>query len=212
MPFGLTNAPATFQSLMNDIFRDMLDECVIIYLDDILIYSKTPEEHQVHLERVLQRLQEHRLYAKPSKCNFNMTEIKYLGFLITPEGIKPDPDLIRAIQEFPIPKTLKRLQSFLGLANYYRKFVENYSRIAKPLTDALQHASNSKPLSWTVERNAAFIELKQALTSEPCLQLPDPHGEFEVTTDAAEETKTVGAVLTQNGHPIAFESRKLDKH
>ena len=120
IPFGLTNAPATFQSLMNDIFRDMLDECVVVYLDDILIYSKTLEEHREHPRKVLQRLHEHQLYVKTSKCKFFVDTIEYLGHIIGPDGVRPNLDLIKAIQEYPRPTTLKELQSFLGLANYYR--------------------------------------------------------------------------------------------
>jgi hypothetical protein len=212
MPFGLTNAPATFQSLMNDIFRDMLDVCVVVYLDDILIYSKTSEDHEKHLRQVLQRLRDHELYARPSKCVFFTDTIKYLGHVIGPDGIKPDPDLVQAIVDYPQPHTLKQLQSFLGLSNFYRKYVENYSKIALPLTDALQHASNSRPIAFTIDMIQAFDALKKALTSDPCLQLPDPDGEYEVTTDASEEEATVGAVLTQNGHPIAYESKKLNPH
>ena len=146
MPFGLTGAPGTFQSLMNDIFRDMLDICVIVYLDDILVFSRTKEEHHEHLHKVLQRLQEHQLYVKGSKCQFFTDTIEYLGHIIGPDGVKPNSDLIKAIQNFPQPETLKQMQSFLGLANYYCKFVKDFSKIATPLTKALQNASNSRPI------------------------------------------------------------------
>ena len=212
MPFGLTNAPATFQSLMNDIFRDMLDVCVVVYLDDILVYSKNDEDHEKHVRQVLQRLREHQLYARPSKCTFFTDTVEYLGHIIGPDGIKPNPALVKAIVEFPQPRTLKELQSFLGLANYYRKFIKNYSKISLPLTDALQHASNSRPVIFTDAMVQAFNDLKTALTNDPCLKLPDPDGEYEVTTDASEDEATVGAVLTQYGHPIAFESKKLNPH
>jgi hypothetical protein len=212
MPFGLTNAPATFQSLMNDIFRDMLDECVIVYMDDILVYSKNPDEHELHLRKVLQRLKDNQLYAKPSKCTFFTDNIDYLGYLVTPEGIKPNPTLVEAIVKYPRPETLKSLQSFLGMTNFYRRFIKNYSKQALPLTNALQNASNSRPIVWNIMMEVAFQDLKDALINAPCLQLPDPDGEFEVTTDASEDAKTVGCVLTQNGHPVAFESRKLNPH
>ena len=212
MPFGLTNAPATFQSLMNDIFRDMLDVCVIVYLDDILVFSKNDADHEKHVRQVLQRLRENKLYARPSKCTFFTDTIEYLGHVIGPNGIKPNPSLVKAIVTFPQPRTLKELQSFLGLANYYRKFIENYSRIAAPLTDALQKMSISRPVEFTERMAQAFKDLKQALINKPCLQLPDPDGEYEVTTDASEDEATVGAVLTQNGHPIAYESKKLNPH
>src|SRR5205085_8125498 len=149
MPFGLTNAPATFQSLMNDIFQDMLDVCVIVYLDDILVFSKNDADHKKHVRQVLQQLRENKLYARPSKCTFFTDTIEYLEHVIGPDGIKPNPSLVKAIVTFPQPQTLKELQSFLGLANYYRKFIENYSRIAAPLTDALQKMSISRPVEFT---------------------------------------------------------------
>ena len=212
MPFDLTNAPATFQSLMNDIFRDMLDVCVVVYLDDILVYSKNDEDHEKHVRQVLQRLREHQLYARPSKCTFFTDTVEYLGHIIGPDGIKPNPALVKAIIEFPQPRTLKELQSFLGLANYYRKFIKNYSKISLSLTNALQHASNSRPVIFTDAMVQAFNDLKKALTNDSCLKLPDPDGEYEVTTDASEDEATVGAVLTQYEHPIAFESKKLNPH
>jgi hypothetical protein len=212
MPFGLTNAPATFQSLMNDIFRDLLDKCVIVYLDDILIYSRTPEEHEANVREVLNRLRKHQLYAKASKCSFNVTEVEYLGHIINNEGVKPNPKLIDAIVTFPQPTIVKQLQSFLGLANYYRKFVKNFSKLALPLMEALQKASITLPLNWTAIMEKSFHLVKTGLTTAPCLMLPDPDGDFDVTTDASEDEASVGAVLTQNGHPVAFESKKLDIH
>ncbi|TMC19484.1 MAG: hypothetical protein E6J34_15270 [Chloroflexi bacterium] len=214
MPFGLTNAPATFQTLMNDIFRDLLDVCVIVYLDDILVYSKNKEEHEQHLRQVLQRLKNNQLYAKLSKCTFFTNSIEYLGHIVDGEGLRPNPRLVQALKDFPQPKTLKELQSFLGLANYYRKFIANFSHIALPLTDATRNntQSNLRPIEWTQSMQTAFEKLKEALTSAPCLALPDPDGEFEVTTDASEDTKAVGAVLMQNGHPVAYESTKLNSH
>jgi len=212
MPFGLTNAPATFQTLMNDIFRDLLDVCVVVYLDDILVYSQDESDHEKHLRMVLQRLKDHQLYAKISKCDFFVNEIEYLGHVIDSNGMQPNPKLVRALQEFPQPTTLKELQSFLGLANYYRKFIEKFSAIAAPLTDATRNASQTRPIVWTDAMVQAFETLKDALTKAPCLRIPDPDGEFEVITDASEDAKAIGAVLMQNGHPVAYESKKLDKH
>src|SRR6266513_3408759 len=193
MPFGLTNAPATFQTLMNDIFRDLLDICVIVYLDDILIYSKNKEEHEQQLRQVLQRLKDHQLYAKLSKCTFFSSSIEYLGHIADGDGLRPNPRLVQALTDFPQPKTLKELQSFLGLANYYRKFIPNFSRIVLPLTEATQNAmrSNLRPIEWTDKMQTAFKEIKKALTSAPCLALPDPNGEFEVITDASEDAKAI---------------------
>jgi hypothetical protein len=212
MPFGLTNAPATFQTLMNDIFREMLDDCVVIYLDDILVYSKTKEAHEQHLRQVLQLLRDNKLYARPSKYTFYVDTIEYLGHVVGPDGIKPNPSLVHALNNFPKPHTLKGMQSFLGLANYYRKFIRGLSGIEVPLTNALQKASSTRPIIWTERMDAAFKKVKQALTTAPCLQLPDPEDEFEVTTDASEQAQAIGAVLTQNGHPVAFESKKLNSH
>ena len=195
MPFDLINAPATFQSLMNDIFRDMLDVYVVVYLDDILIYSKNDEDHEKHVRQILQRLREHQLYTRPSKCTFFTDTVEYLGHIIGPDDIKPNPALVKAIIEFPQPRILKELQSFLGLANYYRKFIKNYSNISLPLTDALQHASNSRPVMFTNAMIQAFHALKQALTNDPCLKLSDPDGEYEVTTDASEDEATIDTML-----------------
>ena len=138
--------------------------------------------------------------------------MEYLGHIIGSDGIKLNLTLVRAIVEFPQPHTLKQLQSFLGLSNYYRKFIRNYSKVSLPLTDVLQNTSNSRPIIFIEEIIRAFEELKIAIISDPCLQLPDPEGEYEVTTDASEDEFTVGAVLTQYGHPIAFESKKLNPH
>ena len=148
MPFGLTNAPATFQTLMNDIFRDLLNICVVVYLDDILVYSRNAEEHEQHLRQVLQRLKEHQLYARPSKCTLFASSIEYLGHIVDGNGMRPNPRLVQAITEFPRLKTLKELQSFLGLANYYRKYIANFSQVALPLTDATRNGtrSNLKPI------------------------------------------------------------------
>jgi len=148
MPFGLTNAPATFQTLMNDIFRDLLDVCVIVYLNDILVYSRNAEDHEQHLRQVLQRLKEHQLYARLSKCSFFASSTEYLGHIVDGDGLRPNSRLIQAITEFPRPKPLKELQSFLGLANYYRKYISGFSNIALPLTDATRNntQSNLRPI------------------------------------------------------------------
>ena len=212
MPFGLCNAPATFQTLMNDIFRDLLDDYVVVYIDDILIFSKTKEDHEQHVREVLERLAKHQLYARMSKCVFFMDEVEYLGFILSEGKVRPNPKLVEAIQRFPQPCTIKALQSFLGLANYYRKFVKNFSKITVPLTSVMGNHSLLRPLDWTPDMQTAFDMVKQKLTTAPCLIIPDPNGDFEVTTDASEDAKAVGAVLTQNNHPVAFESKKLDKH
>jgi len=161
---------------------------------------------------VLQWLKEHQLYANPAKCSFFVNTIEYLGFIIGLDGIKLNPDLVKVLQNFPQSQTLRQLQSFLGLANYYQIFIENFSRIACPLTEALQNASTSRPIIWNHQMIIAFNNLKNALTSAPCLQLSDPHGKFEVTTDASEDEATTGVVLTQNEHPIAYDFQKFNQN
>lgn len=210
LPFGLTNAPATFMTLMHDIFRPYLDDFIVIYLDDILVFSKTKEDHIQHLRTVLEVLRKHQLYAKLSKCDFLKTEVDFLGHVVTPEGIKMDPKKLTAIQDWPQPTNLKEVQSFLGLVNYYRRFIRNHAELCAPLTDLTR---KEQPFTWTQQQQAAFDTLKQKLTSDPVIAIPDPSKPFtvKVTTDAS--SFAVGAVLTQIQDdvekPIAFESRKL---
>lgn len=209
LPFGLTNAPATFMRLMNDIFRPLLDKCVLVFLDDILVYSRNAKEHVCHLREVLRLLREHKLYAKLSKCAFFQSSTDFLGHVISAEGIKVDPRKIKAIKNWTVPQCTKDVRSFHGLASYYRKFVPKFATIAAPLTDLL--GSKSK-FQWTPEAQRSFETLKEALTSAPVLQpFHDTTDPIRVTTDASDVA--VGAELAQflNGkwHPIAFESSKL---
>ena len=141
MSFGLTNAPATFMRLMNSIFHEYLDKFVIIYIEDILIYSKTDEEHDEHLRLVLTKLREHRLYAKFSKCEFWLKELVFLGHVVSAYGVSVIPDKIQSILDGPTPKSVKDIRNFLGLAGYYRRFIEGFSKIAKALTDLLDRKS-----------------------------------------------------------------------
>ena len=134
MPFGLTNAPAAFMDLMNRVFRKYLDKFVIVFIDDILIYSKSPEEHEEHLRLALQTLKEHQLYAKFSKCEFWLRKVHFLGHVVSAEGITVDPAKIEAVKEWKAPRSVTEIRSFLGLAGYYRRFVEGFSKIAAPLT------------------------------------------------------------------------------
>ena len=138
MSFGLTNAPATFMRLMNSVFHEYLDKFVVIYIDDILVYSKTEDEHAEHLRLILTKLREHRLYAKFSKCEFWLKELIFLGHVVSAQGVAVVPDKIQSILDWETPKSVKDVRSFLGLAGYYRRFIEGFSKLAKPMTDLLK--------------------------------------------------------------------------
>ena len=208
MPFGLTNAPAVFQHMMNDIFREYLDDFVVIYLDDILIFSKNEEEHEKHVQLVLKKLRERGLYAKLEKCLFHQTEMEFLGFVATTEGLKMDSKKVEAIVSWKVPKTVRDVQCFLGFANFYRIFIKNYSQVAAPLT----RLTCKDKLEWGPEAEQAFQALKTAFTTAPILVHPDFAKAFYLETDASDFA--LGAVLSQIGvdgklHPVAFYSRKF---
>eukprot|EP00253_Pinus_taeda_P012699 PITA_12699 len=207
LPFGLTNAPATFMCLMNSVFHQFLDKFVLIFIDDILIYSRSKEEHEKHLRMVLQTLREHQLYAKLSKCDFYKEEIQYLGHVISKDGIAVDPEKIKTILDWPVPKDVADIRSFMGLAGYYRRFVEGFSRVAYPIT-SLQ--KKGRTFRWSSECQQSFERPKQLLTSAPVLSIADPNKDYVVCTDASGEG--VGGVLMQEGKVIAYESRKLKEH
>ena len=210
MPFGLTNAPATFQTLMNDIFRPFLDKFLMVYLDDILIYSKTLEEHEQHIRQALQVLRENKLYAKPSKCEFFKTKMGFLGHVLTGEGVQADPRKVEAIKNWPAPKNVKHVRSFLGLANYYRRYVHGFANMAAALTELTK---KNVAFVWSSKQVRAFDALKAALTSSPVLKNPEFGKPFTVTTDASEFA--VGAVLSQHTpdgeRPVAFLSQTLNE-
>jgi hypothetical protein len=166
LPFGLTNAPTVFMSLMNGVFQKYLDRFVQVFLDDILIYSKNEREHEEHLRIVLSCLRENKLYEKLSKCSFFQKEIHYLGHIISGKGISVDPEKVKAIMEWPVPKNAHEVISFMGLAGYYWIFVEGFSKIAKPITTLQRKGVRYE---WTKECDRAFIELKRLLTSAPIL-------------------------------------------
>ena len=211
MPFGLKNAPAVFQRFMNHIFRDMIDVYVVIYLDDILIYSKNREEHTKHVQSVLKRLMENHLFLKLKKCEFYTTTVTYVGIVITPEGVSMEKDKIEAIQEWKTPKTVKHIQAFLGFANFYRRFVNNFSKIVKPLTALTQ---KEKKWQWGSEEQEAFQTLKNEITKDPVLVHPNRDKPYFLETDAS--GVAMGAILSQKGsdgylHPIAFLSKSFNK-
>lgn len=210
MPFGLTNAPAVFQALVNDILRDFLNRFVFVYLDDILIFSSSAEEHVFHVRQVLQRLLENKLFVKAEKCEFHVESVAFLGYIIGSGQVKPDPSKIQAVVEWPQPENRKQLQRFLGFANFYRRFIRNYSSVATPLTKL---TSSKLPFVWSPDAEQAFQTLKERFTSAPVLIHPNPALQFIVEVDASDTG--VGAVLSQRSpsdqklHPCAFFSRRL---
>ena len=162
MPFGLTNAPATFQHFMNDLFQDVADEFVVVYLDDILIYSKDPEKHPEHVRLVLERLREANLHVKPSKCEFHTKTVEYLGYVVSPEGMKMATNKTQAIRSWPRPRMVKELQRFLGFCNFYRRFIDHYSSITTPMTNLVR--GKETKIVWTKEAKVAFEALKTAFS------------------------------------------------
>lgn len=203
MPFGLTNAPTTFQCLMNEVLAPFLRKFIMVFLDDILVYSPTLSEHLQHLTLVLDKLREHKLYMKQSKCSFAQTSLEYLGHIISVEGVSTDPNKTEAMLKWPVPVTVSELKGFLGLTGYYRKFVRNYGIIAKPLTQLLK----KKQFNWTHDAQKAFEQLKAAMSNTPVLALPNFKRQFVVETYACD--LGIGAVLMQHDQPVAFLSKAL---
>ena len=207
MPFGLTNAPAAFMDLMNRVFHPYLDKFVIVFIDDILVYSKDKEEHGEHLKIVLQTLRDRQLYAKFSKCEFWLEEVVFLGHVINKQGIHVDPKKVEVVVQWERPKNVTEIRSFLGLAGYYRRFVEDFSILAAPLT---QLTRKGVKFEWNEKREQSFQMLKEKLTSAPILALPVPGIEFVVYSDASKQG--LGCVLMQRDRVIAYASRQLKTH
>jgi hypothetical protein len=213
MPFGLTNAPATFQTLMNSVLRKYIDKFVLVYLDDILIYSNSDEEHREHLRLVFEALREANLYARPLKCTFNKPSVEFCGHIVGQGVVKVLDAKIRAVREWPRPKTVHEVRQFYGLCNYYRRFIRGFSAIVAPLSDLFKAVERkNQPVNWTTACQLAFDRLKQALTSAPVLQQVDENKLCTIETDASDYA--VGAALYQEGddgklHPVAFDGRKL---
>jgi hypothetical protein len=202
---GLTNAPATFQTVMNLILHPYMRKFVVVYIDDILIFSKTEAEHQVHVRLVLEVLKRGKFYVCKAKSSFAQKEIKYLRHIVNKQGIRPDPKRVEAGQTWPIPKNVHDVKSFLGLVNHFRKFIEHYSKIAVHLTNLTK---KSHPWVWTSRCQDAFEFLKQKLTEALLLCTPDKTLSYEVVTDASD--LGLGGVFLQGGQHVAFESRKIN--
>jgi hypothetical protein len=206
MSFGLTNAPAYFMYLMNKVFMEYLDKFVVVFIDDILIFSKNEEEHDEHLHLVLQKLRENQLYAKLNKCEFWLKEVSFLGHIISEGGISVDPSKVKDVLSWNTPQNVADIRSFPGLAGYYRRFIEGFSKISKPMTELLV---KGKTFEWTPRREASFQELKKRLTIAPVLTMSDMKRSFSIYCDASGQG--LGCVLKQDGHVVAYASRQLRK-
>jgi hypothetical protein len=194
MSFGLTNTPAYFMNLMNNLLMEELDKFVIVFIDDILVYSKSVEEHEQHLRVVLGKLRAHKLYAKFSKCEFWLEKISLLGHILTAEGVAVDPGKVETVSNWRQPTNVSEIRSFLGLAGYYRRFIEGFSKIARHMTEFLK---KEKKFNWTESCEKSFQELKRRLTTAPVLTLLDIQRDFVVYCDASRQG--LGCVLMQDG-------------
>ena len=213
MPFGLRNAPAVFQRLMQCVLAGLNPpegpDFVSVYLDDVIVFSRTLDDHLHHLSLVIECLAKAGLKLKPSKCHFISPKVQYLGHLLTPEGIRPNPDRVAAVRDYPTPSSVKGVRQFLGLASYYRRFVKNFSRVAQLLHNLTQKGA---AFAWSQECEEAFLQLKQRLIQSPILMYPNFDQDFTLETDAS--AMGLGAVLSQRAedgkvHPVAYASRSL---
>ncbi|VFQ86021.1 unnamed protein product, partial [Cuscuta campestris] len=202
MPFGLTNAPSTFMRLMNQVLKPFLGHFVVVYFDDILIYSRSEEEHINHLTLVIKKLDEEKLYGNLEKSQFFSQETEFLGYFISSEGIKVDKKKTQAIRDWPVPTSMQQVRSFHGLASFYRRFVKDFSTITAPLTDL----TKNQKFEWNPKTQLAFEAIKERLTHAPVLALPSFEKLFEVECDAS--GVGIGAVLSQDGHPVSYFSEK----
>ena len=207
MLFGLTNAPAAFMDLMNRVFRPYLDQFVMVFIDDILVYSKNAQEHEHHLRIVLQTLRENRLFAKLSKCDFWLKEVSFLGHIVSAEGIRVDPVQIEAIVNWKPPRNVTEVRSFLGLAGYYRRFVQGFSVIASSLTRLLWKGVK---FEWDDKCQSSFKRLKEILVEAPVLIQPTSGRDYTVYSDASRIC--LGCVLMEDGKVVAYASRQLKPH
>jgi hypothetical protein len=210
VPFGMTNSPASFQHFMNDIFRDLADDFVVVYLDDILIFSKDPSKHEEHVRIVLDQLKKHNLHAKPEKCTFHTDTVEYLGYIVSPQGVFMDAAKTRAIKHWPPPRNLKELQRFLGFCNFYQRFIDHYSAISAPMNKLMR---SGQRWGWEAEADKAFNKLKSAFEGAPMLVHFHPKRETIIETDCSDYA--LGGIISQYDpnsgelHPLAFTSRTL---
>ncbi|KAJ1024903.1 hypothetical protein NDA18_004189 [Ustilago nuda] len=211
MPFGLANTPAHFQLFINGIFLDIIGVYVVVYLDDFLIFSNNEERHVEHVTEVLTRLRNNRLFAKLSKCEFHTRTVEFLGYIIKPTGIEMDPEKVRTVKEWPMPESVHDIQRFLGFANFYRRFIAHFARIAKPLTSLVKPTELFKKFELPEEAQQAFHKLIQAFTTAGVLQHFDYHLSTRLETNASDFA--IAGVLKQEHegqwHPVAFYSRKM---
>ena len=193
---------------MNEIFADLLDVCIVVYLDDILIYLNNLKEHKLHVKEVLRRLRENKLYASPSKCFFHQDRIEFLGFIISKDGLQMDDNKVQTIRDWPAPRCVKDIQSFLGFANFYRRFIQNYLALTSPLTYLTR---KSTPWNWTTECEMAFKTIKEAFTRAPLLRHWEPDSPLVLETNALDLALAAILSIRTNGdiHPIAFHSWTL---
>ena len=216
MPFGLTNAPSTFQSLMNSILRPYIDRFVLMYLDDILIYSNSSEEHREYLRLILDALRRHKLYAKPSKCTFDQSKVEFCGHMIDGGVVRVLDKKIKIIRDWPVPKNVHEVRQFFDLTNYYRRFIHGFDSIAAPLAALFKQENSDKrknrSIVWNIIHHIAFHQLKDTLTNAPVLHQSDSTKPYTIETDASDFA--IDYALMQQGddglmHPVAFDDRKL---
>ena len=204
MPFGLSNAPSTFMRLMTHTLKDFMGKFLVVYFDDILIYSKTHNDHVEYLRFLFEKLREIQLYANLKKCQFLSNNIQFLGFIVSAQGIKADPIKVQAILEWETPTNIREVRSFHGLASFYQRFIRNFSTITAPISNCLKKGD----FEWTKSAQEALDKIKELITQAPVLRLPNFSKIYEVACDAS--NVGIGGVLSQESHPIAFYSEKLD--